>query len=492
LADTTQLQSTALAVRGGSTRADYLRAVAVDGAGGMVAAGSFDTSPATFGGVALTNGGGVVWKVDAEGSTLWAVSGGSAIYSVAVDGAGAVVAAGHFGTAATFGGMALTAASGNYDEVFLWKMSGQGTTLWAVRGGGTGTDRLYGVAVDGSSAVVAVGYFVAGSYRYGYFYDSPSTFGGVALTSGKGSEAVVWKMSAEGTTLWVVSGGGTSSIGGSSSDRLNGVAVDGLNAVVAVGYFGSTTATFGGVTLDNTGSSRISRNADAVLWKLSAEGTTLWAVRSSGWSDSVLNGVAVDGTNAVVAAGYFESSATFGGVALDSSAFSSDAVLWKLSGEGTTLWAVRGGGEGSDDLYGVAVDGAGAVVAAGYSWSSPAMFGDMELSTVGRNEIVWKLSGEGTTLGVVSEGGDDILYGVAVDGAGSVVAAGYFGTEATFGGVALTTVGSYDAVLWKVRAFIKTLHFCFVRGSCFPPIGAYFKRHQFVHVPSICIPRSTG
>ena len=251
------------------------------------------------------------------------------------------------------------------------------------------------------------------------------------------------------------------------------------------------------MTLDNTGYNRISRGGDAVLWKSNAEGTTLWAVRSSGFSDAILNGVAVDGTNAVVAAGYFESSATFGGVVLTSSGFSPDAVLWKQSGEGTTLWAVRGGGSGSDDLYGVAVDGAGAVVAAGYSRSSAAMFGDVALNNVGwADAISWKLSSEGTTLWAVSGGGtdDDILYGVAVDGAGAVVAAGQTSSgPSTFGGVVLATAGGSNGLVWKVRAFIKTFHIFWARDSCFLPIGAYFERRQFVHVPSIfIIPRSTG
>jgi len=95
---------------------------------------------------------------------------------------------------------------------------------------------------------------------------------------------------------------------------------------------------------------------DAALWKLSGEGTTLWVMRSNG----TLNGVAVDSANAVVAAGSFSSSpAMFGGVAL-THAGGGDAVLWKLSAEGTTLWAVRGGGT----LQAVAVDSANAVVAA--------------------------------------------------------------------------------------------------------------------------------
>jgi len=70
-----------------------------------------------------------------------------------------------------------------------------------------------------------------------------------------------------------------------------------------------------------------------------------------------------------LAAGNFESSpATFGAVKLTlaGSALSSDdnvnAVLWKVNGDGSTMWAVRGGGASVDYLYGVAVDESDAVV----------------------------------------------------------------------------------------------------------------------------------
>jgi len=133
--------------------------------------------------------------------------------------------------------------------------------------------------------------------------------------------------------------------------------------------------------------------SDAYLWKMSAEGTTLWVVRSTGTGKEALGRVVVDGAVGVVAAGVSQSSATFGGVAL-TSAGGFDAVIWKLSGEGTTLWAVRGGGTDDDHLDGVAVDGTGGLVAAGRFSSSPATFGGVSLSTAGSEDaMVWKVSG---------------------------------------------------------------------------------------------------
>ena len=115
-----------------------------------------------------------------------------------------------------------------------------------------------------------------------------------------------------------------------------------------------------------------------------SEGTTLWAV-SVGSNYINLMCVAVDGENAVVAAGsytaegfggYISTSATFGGITLGS-AGGGDAVLWKLSAEGTTLWAVRGGGTSYDRLQAVAVDSANAVAAVVKFSSSPATFGGL-------------------------------------------------------------------------------------------------------------------
>jgi len=428
-----------------------MRAVAVDGAGAMVSAGDFRSPTATFGGVVLTNAGqydAVLWKQSAEGTTLWAVRGGGTssdyLYGVAVDGAGSVVAAGHFkSSSATFGGVALTTAESYRYDAVVWKMSAEGTTLWAMRGGGRSTDQLYGVAVDDAGAVVAAG----------YFRSSSATFGGVALTNTGGSDAVVWKMTSEGTTLWAARGGG------SSYDYMRAVAVDGAGGVVAAGYFSGSTATFGRVSLTNDGSN------DVALWKLSFQGTTLWGARGGGTSNDYLHGVAVDSVGAVVAAGYFQSSpATFGGVVLTNA--ENNAIMWKLSAEGTTLWAVSGGGNSEADydwmtvndiMNGVAVDAVNAVVVAGSLANSPATFGDRVLTKVGTGSsgdaVLWKLNAEGTTLWAIRAGGtsSDQLHGVAVDGAGASVAAGsFYSSPAMFEGVNLTTAGSNDAVVWKV------------------------------------------
>jgi len=452
--------TTSYAIRGGGIHSDRLTAVAVDGAGAVVAAGlhpGYFSSPATFGGVVLSTTDeekAVVWKMNAEGTTLWAVHGSSSgdvmLYGVAVDGARAVVAAGSLDTdlyPATFGDVVLTAAWG-----VVWKMSAEGTTLWAVTGGMA----VNTVAVDGAGAVVAAGEVY-----------STKTVGDVALTSVGDADAAVWKMSADGTTLWAVRGGG------SYDSIMYAVAVDGANAVVAAGVFDGSTATFGGVVLTNVGSTSYS---DAVVWKMSAAGTTLWAVRGGGRYFDRVRAVVVDSAGAVVAAGQSATrSATFGDVVLNDGGSSyKHALVWKMSADGTTLWAVsEDDPDGGSMLNGVAVDGAGAVVAAGHFGSDRLdgmmTLGGVVLNTAGSHDaVLWKLSGEGTSMWAVRGGGEDydVLQAVTMDGAGGVVAVGHFvSTMATFGDVVLANAWTpwslyEDAVVWKVSDAAESTMFC--------------------------------
>ena len=80
----------------------------------------------------------------------------------------------------------------------------------------------------------------------------------------------------------------------------------------------------------------------------------------------------------VVAGGSFSNRATFGGDdwVLRGAGVVIDAVLWRVSALGTTQWAVKGGGTSFDRVYSVASDGGGGVVAAGY-YTNTATFGDV-------------------------------------------------------------------------------------------------------------------
>jgi hypothetical protein len=142
--------------------------VAVDGSGNVIVAGTFDGT-IDFGGGPLTTAGGrdiFVAKFSATGTYLWAKRfGGTSddwVRGIAVDGAGNVVLTGQFLNTISFGGPTLTSAG--FEDIFLAKLSGSdGSHVWSKRfGSSSTTDAGYGVAVDGTGNVAITGFFGQG------------------------------------------------------------------------------------------------------------------------------------------------------------------------------------------------------------------------------------------------------------------------------------------------------------------------------------------
>jgi hypothetical protein len=210
--------------RFGSTGTDVGMAVAADGSGNVIVAGTFEGS-VDFGGGALTSAGMrdiFVAKYSGTGQYLWSKrfgsSGDDVVNGVAVDSLGDVALSGKFQGSVGFGGTALTSAGG--DDAFLVKLSGSaGSQLWAKRFGSTSQDIATGVAVDGSGNVVVSGY-----------YSGAVDFGGGALTS-VGIDVFVAKYNSAGTHLW------SKRFGGMDTQISDGVAMASTGAVTVGGFF---------------------------------------------------------------------------------------------------------------------------------------------------------------------------------------------------------------------------------------------------------------
>ncbi|HLT45753.1 MAG TPA: SBBP repeat-containing protein [Rubricoccaceae bacterium] len=242
--------------RGGGAEADYARGVAVDGAGEAYVTGSFKAT-ATFGTFDLTSGGGsdvFLAKYAAGGDVLWARGGGGPGFfdqgeGVAVDASGNAYVAGQFGGTATFGASALTSAGAQ--DVFLVKYAPSGDVLRVARGGGSGDDQGYDVAVDASGAACVTGAFRA-----------TATFGAFPLVSSGGGpfahSIFLVKYDAAGDVLWARSGGPAG-----DRDQGEGAAMGADGEAYFTGSF-TGTATFGPHTLTSAGS------ADVFVTKLSA------------------------------------------------------------------------------------------------------------------------------------------------------------------------------------------------------------------------------
>jgi hypothetical protein len=370
----------------GGSDFDYGSGIAVDGSGSAYVTGYTYSTEATFpviGGPDLTYNGGendvFVAKVNTSGTGLvyCGYIGGSGYdfydyeygYGIAVDSSGCAYVTGYTSSAEfTFpviGGPDLT--ENGEDDAFVAKVNASGTALvYCGYIGGSGYDRGYGIAVDGSG----------NAYVTGETFSTQATFpviGGPDLTyNGGESDAFVAKVDASGTAL-VYCG----YIGGLGDGWGRGIAVDGSGNAYVTGFTGSSQASFpviGGPDLTYNGS------YDAFVAKVNASGTALvycGYIGGGDWDEGY--GIAVDGSGNAYVTGITESTeATFpviGGPDLTQNGGIGDAFVAKVNASGKALvYCGYIGGSGYDRGYGIAVDGWGNAYVTGETYSTEATF----------------------------------------------------------------------------------------------------------------------
>ncbi len=285
--------------RFGGSYSDVGYGIAIDGAGNVVVTGHFQDT-VDFGGGPLESDDGsfdiFVAKFDPTGAHLWSQRFGGPDADrgrdIAVDGAGNVLVTGEFRNTVSFGGDLLSSA-GSYD-VFVAKYNANGYHLWSSAFGGTGSDRGYAIATDGTNCLVA-----------GCFQDMVD-FGGGTLTSAGGDDIFLAKYNPIGGHLWSQRFGDELVDGGDVKGP--DIAVDGVGSILLTGGFRGT-VDFGGGPLESTGEwdMFITKRDGATgghLWSQSFEG-------GAGWEDP--HGIAVDGVGNIVATGAFEGWVNFGG-----------------------------------------------------------------------------------------------------------------------------------------------------------------------------------
>jgi hypothetical protein len=206
-------------------------AISYDSAGDTYVA-SYFSGTKSFGSVSLTapgTGAAFVTKIDPSGNFLWAKVLGSDPnwfgIGLTVDTSSNVYVTGEFQGTASFGSTSLTGAGSN--DVFLSKLDTNGTFLWSIRWGGTGSDESHTVALDGSGNIYVSGAFL-----------NAVSFGSTTLTTPPNtSEAFLTKLDPNGNFLWAVQptgnwgvglavdSAGISYVGGDLGDADNGGSV---------------------------------------------------------------------------------------------------------------------------------------------------------------------------------------------------------------------------------------------------------------------------
>lgn len=409
-------------------------AATLDAAGNVYITGSF-TGTATFGATTLTSAGGqdvFVAKYSSAGMCRWAVgAGGSGDEygsDLAVDGTGSVYVIGDFkGNATTFGATTLTNTNtGNFNEIFVAKLDSARIWQWAAKAGGTNSDLGRGLVVDGSGNVLvsgAVGWptarfgsltvnvpmmmdaFVAkldpagiwqwvtsaggaemdiayglavdnggNAFVTGLFRSPVAAFGSLTLTSRGVGDAFVAKLNPAGVWQWAV---GAGSSGEDAAQRLK-LDAAGSNLYVT-GYFDGATATFGSLTLANSG------GEDGFVAKLDVAGAWQWATATTGAGSEACFGLALDATGAVMVSGAFTDPITFGATTLTNSGPPNtfDLFVAQLDHNGGWQQAASADGAGSEYGLGLAVTATGTAFLSGSSSGPTVSFGATTLVNAG-------------------------------------------------------------------------------------------------------------
>ena len=418
-----RVESWMWAKNAGGPSSDYGVGVAVDENGDVYITGYFQGT-AMFGTIVLTSQGSedvFVAKLTRKGVWQWAVRGGgtSYDYGYGIGVADDLYITGTFRGSATFGNTTLVSQGSN--DIFIAKLSTNGTWQWAVRGGGDSYDYTDNVAVDENGSISITG-----------FFQDSATFGNTTLISQGGNDIFIAKLSTNGTWQWAVRGGGISNEWGYST------AVDENGSVYLTGIFQGT-ATFGTTTLLSQGSD------DVLLAKLTMNGTWQWAVSAGGALSDYGYGVAVDENGSAYITGYFQGNATFGTIPLTGQG-GNDIFVASVNTTGGWQWTVSAGGAYSDYGNDLAVDGEGNVRVIG-DFEGTATFGNNTLTSQGNSDIfAAKLATNGTWLWIVSAGGTfrDNGNDITVVENGNICITGNFEGTATFGNITLVSKGQTD------------------------------------------------
>jgi len=359
-----------------------------------------------------------VAKLDTGGTLLWNTFLGGSQYdvgnSIAVDESGNVYVTGQ---SATSWGSPIRAFAPGYDDAFVAKLDSGGTLHWNTFLGGSRDDHGYGIAVDvgGNSYITGV---------------SEAAWGSPIREYSEEASAFVAKFDTGGTLLW------NTFLGGWGWD----IAVDGSGGAYVTGY---STDTWGSPIRP------YSADRDAFVAKLDTGGTLLWNTFLGGSAYDRGYGIAVDGIGNTYVTG--ESWAAWGlPIKEYTSSYSSakDAFVAKLDTNGALLWNTFLGGSGDDDGYDIAVDGSGNAYVIGDSlgtWGSP-----IRVYTSDQDAFVAKLNASGTLLwnGFLGGSGTDQGFGIAVDGSGSAYVMGQCNT--TWGSPVRAYSSVRDAFVAKI------------------------------------------
>jgi len=176
-----------------------------------------------------------------------------------------------------------------------------------------------------------------------------------------------------------------------------------------------------------------------------------WSKAFGNTSGTWVSGVATDGAGDIVIAGFFEGTVDFGAGPL-TSAGEDDIFVAKFSPSGACAWSKRFGDAGTQWTGAVAVDPSGNVIIVGGFYGTIDFGGGTLTSAGSMDAFVVKLDPGGLYIWSSRFGDSDVQYATGVaaaESSGNVMVAGDFLGSVDFGGGPLTSAGARDVFLVK-------------------------------------------
>ncbi len=240
---------------------------------------------------------------------------------------------------------------------------------------------------------------------------------------------------------------------GNHADVGRSVTTDASGNSIVIGYFSSSTITFGSFVLTNAG---INSSPDMFIVKYSPAGNVLWAKSAGGVNYDYAKWVNTDANGDIIVVGDFGSAnITFGADTLINSTFPVNYCMFivKYDSNGNELWAKASGGFGVYYTWTSAIDPAGNLLVAGWFSGAMVIFDDDTLNNVwGEDMFLAKFDPSGNVLWARSAGGTgtDHITSVTTDASGNVIVGGSFNsTSIAFDTVTLSTSGGQDIIIAK-------------------------------------------
>lgn len=284
----------------------------------------FDPDAGTFNMTSYLSDAFVV-RLNPLGGLLWARqlggSGNDVGLSLAVSKVGDVYTTGYFSATADFdpGTTTATLSPAGNDDVFISKLDGAGSYVWAKNVGGTGADRGYRIAINSSDHVFLTGFFNGTAD-----FDPGITTSN--FTSAGTGDVFTLHLNSSGGFVWA------KQMGGVNDNVGHGIVADNASNVYQVGVFQASCDFDPGTpvfTLTASGPN------DVFLTKLDVNGDLVWAGQVGGQGPDLGESIAVDAAGAVYATGVFFGTADFDpGAATNSlvSAGVADVFVMKFAG----------------------------------------------------------------------------------------------------------------------------------------------------------------